>query len=389
MAQPDVFSAASAARALNDAERLDWLRLYRSENVGPVTFARLIARYGTAARALDALPTLARRGGARRYGVASKGDTEREIETGLGLGARLVARCEPDYPPLLTQADDAPAVIWVRGHGHLLAKRAVAVVGARNASLNGRKLAQTIAAEIGAGGFLVVSGLARGIDAAAHTGALATGTAAVIAGGIDVIYPAENADLFARIVDEGVMIAEQAPGTKPQARDFPRRNRIIAAMARATLVVEASLRSGSLITARLATDYGREVFAVPGSPLDPRARGGNRLLRDGAALIESGQDVLDALTMLGPAPLGEPQLFDFAHEIGDNPDPEAVEETRAALLVALGPTPVPVDELVRHGQFSPATVATVLLEFELAGRLERHPGNQVALIEGPPSLADS
>jgi DNA processing protein len=233
----------------------------------------------------------------------------------------------------------------------------------------------------------VVSGLARGIDAAAHRGALASGTAAVVAGGVDVVYPAENQALYDRIRSDGLLIAEQAPGVRPQPRDFPRRNRVIAGMTRATLVVEASRRSGSLITARLALDYGREVMAVPGSPLDGRARGANQLIREGALLVETGDDVLSALAGPSGGALAEGKPHDFIDEKCDEPGRAELQAARAWIVSALGPSPVAVDELVRHGQFSPATAATVLLELELAGRLQRHPGNQVALTETVASLA--
>ena len=303
------------------------------------------------------------------------------------LGGRVIAACEPDYPPLLARTEDRPPVLHALGNVHLAAKRAVAVVGARNASLNGQKLAEQLAAAIGAGGYLVVSGLARGIDAVAHRGALGSGTAAEVAGGIDVVYPAENWALYERIRAEGLLLAEQAPGTRPQPRDFPRRNRIIAGMARATVVVEASPRSGTLITARMALDYGREVMAVPGSPLDGRARGANQLIRQGALLVETGDDVLSALADPASRPLADRKDPDFIEETTDKPSPAEPQSARAWIGSALGPSPVAVDELVRHGQFSPATAATVLLELELAGRLERHPGNQVALIEPEASLA--
>ena len=266
------------------------------------------------------------------------------------------------------------------GHPHLLATKAVAVVGARNASANGRRLARDLAAGLGAAGFAVASGMARGIDAAAHAGALQSGTIAVMAGGVDVVYPQENQELYEAITAQGLLFSEIAMGTTPQASHFPRRNRLISGLSLGVVVVEAAPRSGSLITARQAADQGREVFAVPGSPLDPRARGCNGLIRQGATLVESAADVVDALAGMLRAPMGEPPERNF----GPGKHPEPPDSDLAACLALLrdllSPTPVPVDELIRECQLSPAVVQTVLLELELAGRIERHPGNRVALV---------
>ena len=369
-------------RSLSAAERLDWLRLIRSENVGPITFYRLIERFGSAARALEGLPDLARRGGRRKpMTVCPRAAAEREMEALETIGADLVARVEAGYPPNLVHIEDAPPLIAVLGQGHLLERPIVAVVGARNASLNGRRFANRLAADLGKGGFAVVSGLARGIDASAHVGALETGTVAVVAGGIDVVYPKENERLHQDIAERGALISEIEPGTTPQARHFPRRNRLISGMAMGVVVVEASLRSGSLITARLALDQGREVFAVPGSPLDPRARGTNGLLRQGATLTESAEDVLRALDDTLRMPLGERKIPDVFGAAADLPSPGEIDSARAAIVENLSPTPVMVDEIIRSGHFSPAVVSMVLLELELAGRLERQPGNRVALIK--------
>ena len=296
-----------APPALSAAEKLDWLRLIRSENVGPITFYRLLERFGSAAAALQALPALARSGGRHRaIKVCPRAAAEREIEALQKTGACLVALGEATYPPALAHIEDAPPLIAVLGHGHLLAEKpAVAVVGARIASLNGQRFARRLAAGLGKGDLVVVSGLARGIDASAHAGALETGTAAVLAGGVDVAYPRENARLYEEIAARGALISEAAPGTVPQARHFPRRNRLISGMSRGVVVVEASPRSGSLITARMALEQGREVFAVPGSPLDPRARGTNGLIRQGAILTESAEDVLSALADALRPPLEE------------------------------------------------------------------------------------
>jgi len=368
----------SCPHVLSDAERLDWLRLIRSENVGPITFWRLMERFGSAGRALDALPDLARRGG-RGMTACAVADAEREMESVVKAGARLVARGEPDYPPLLAHIEDAPPLLAMIGSGDLFANPAVAVVGARNASINGTRFAQKLAADLGGAGVLVVSGLARGIDAAAHAGALETGTAAVVAGGIDVVYPEENAALRDEIAERGALVSEVEPGVQPQASHFPRRNRLISGIARGTVVVEAGPRSGSLITARMALEQGREVFAVPGSPLDPRSRGGNDLLRQGATLTESAEDVLTVLAEMAPA-RRQPTPADFLAS-----EPEALpgsdlDAAHRAVTEMLSPVPVTVDELVRACHMSPAVVATAVLELELAGRLERHPGNRISLI---------
>jgi DNA processing protein len=370
-------------RALSATERLDWLRLIRSENVGPRTFHRLLERFGGAAAALAALPELARRGGRERpIAVCPRPAAEREMEAAARLGCTLLAAIEPGYPRWLAAIDDAPPVLAVRGNPSLLGRPMVAVVGSRNASLNGRNLARRLAADLGGAGLVVASGLARGIDAAAHEGALATGTVAVMAGGLDVVYPPEHQRLYADVVAAGAAVSEMPPGTQPQASHFPRRNRIISGLALGVVVVEANLKSGSLITARLAADQGREVFAVPGSPLDPRAQGPNDLLRHGATLTETADDVMAVLNDLMRRPLSEGRRAAFR----DAP-PAATEEAelrgaRAAILECLGPTPVTVDEIIRQFQLSPSAVSMVLLEIELAGRLERQPGNRVALLAG-------
>ena len=372
----------TSPKALSAAEKLNWLRLIRSTNVGPFTFFKLLDRFGTASAALDALPDLAKRGGAKRQiKISAKAEAEREIEALEKIGGKFVAYGEADYPPLLAHTEGAPPLLTIRGHTHLLSKRAVAVVGARNASLNARNFARKISADLGAGGLLVVSGMARGIDTAAHEGALETGTVAVSGGGVDVIYPKENQDLYDQLVQSGVVLSEMPPGTKPIARHFPQRNRIISGMSRGVVVVEASPRSGSLITARLAAEQGREVFAVPGSPLDPRASGANKLIRNGATLTESAQDVLESLNDLFSKPLSEGEPIDFSGVSPSPPDENEISKARSVIKENLGPSAVSVDEIIRNCQFSPAVVAMVLLELELAGRLERHPGNRVSLIQ--------
>jgi DNA processing protein len=367
-------------RPLSDIERLAWLRLIRSENVGPITFRLLLERFGTASEALDALPDLSRRGGrSKPVRIPPPGDTERELAALDKLGARLVALCEADYPPALAAADDAPPLLALRGRTDLLQRPAVALVGARNASANGRTIAKLMAAALAEAGWLVVSGFARGIDTAAHQGALPKGTAAVLAGGPDVVYPPENAALYADLLEAGTIVSEMPPGSEPQGRHFPRRNRIIAGLAMGTVVVEAAQKSGSLHTARLAAEYGREVMAVPGSPLDPRSSGCNRLLREGATLVESAEHVAEALQASASA-IAEPLRPGFQTAARPAPPPQDQGQAFDMVMELLSPAPVSVDELIRQCQLSAALVGTVLLDLELAGRLERHPGNRVALI---------
>ena len=363
-------------KPISDSERRDRLRLIRVDNVGPVTYFQLLNHFGSAAAALQALPDLARRGGrARPLRVPSIADAEAEIATAAKRGAKLITAGEPAYPAILAAVGDAPPVLYVLGRGELLLQRSIAIVGARNASGNGIRFARQLASELGSAGLVVVSGLARGIDTAAHQGALATGTIAVMAGGVEVVYPAENDRLHGEIAERGAVVSEMPPGLQPQARHFPRRNRIVSGLSLGVVVVEASPKSGSLITARLAGEQGREVFAVPGSPLDPRARGANDLIRQGAVLTEGAADILSAL---GGTLVSAPGL-------ASEPARPAVIEDEASLLTArqlviekLGPAPVPVDEIIRQCQLPAALVLTILLELELAGRLTRHAGNQVS-----------
>jgi DNA processing protein len=366
-------------RELSRIERLDWLRLIRTENVGPVTFRHLLTRFGSAASALAALPDLAHRGGrAQPLKIHPRSAAERELTELERLNGRLIALIEPDYPGALAALDDAPPVIAVLGQAQVLARPTVAIVGARNASANGRHFAGMLAQEIGNGGYTIASGLARGIDAAAHHAALPTGTVAVVAGGIDVIYPPENESLYRAIAERGAVVAEMPLGTVPQARHFPRRNRLISGLSLGVVIVEAALRSGSLITARFALEQGREVFAVPGSPLDPRSAGANGLIREGATLIENGGDVVAALRASKPLSSGDE--LRFAPAPGPDLAEREVAAARPVLLDLLSLEPVAVDELLRACPFSPAAVQTVLLELELAGRLARHPGNRVSLL---------
>ncbi len=370
-------------RQLSAAERFDWLRLIRSENVGPRTFSRLLDRFGSAGAALAALPDLARKGGARRpIRICPKPDAEREMQATERLGARLLAVAEPGYPAWLAALDDAPPLLCVLGNPSVLGKPMIAMVGARNASLNGRNFARRMAADLGRAGYVVASGMARGIDTAAHQGALASGTVAVLAGGVDVVYPPENEPLWREIAEAGAVVSEMPVGTQPQASYFPRRNRIISGLSLGVVVVEANARSGSLITARFAADQGRDVFAVPGSPMDPRAAGPNDLIRNGATLTESVTDVTDVLGDLLRRPLAEGKRADFRALEPAAPDESELDRARVRVVEALGPAPVMVDEIIRQCQLSPSMVSWVLLEVELAGRLERHPGNRVSLLVG-------
>jgi DNA processing protein len=346
----------------------------------------MLRRFGSAGAALDVLPRLARRGDrAKTVSAVTRAEAEAEFAALHRAGARLVCWGEPGYPSALAMVEDAPPILTVLGQAELLQRPMIAVVGARNASANGRRFARDLAAALGRGGLVVISGLARGIDAAAHLGALETGSVAVVAGGVDVVYPEENRGLHDALASRGTVVAELPLGTEPQARHFPRRNRIISGMALGVVVVEAAARSGSLITARFALEQGREVFAVPGSPLDPRSRGCNDLLRHGATLTENAEDVLSLLEpqLRGIEPLRPiPPVAIRAAPHWRTPgvaQPIGDEDVLELILEKLGPTPVAVDELVRQCQLSAAVVATLLLELELAGRVERHPGNLVSL----------
>jgi DNA processing protein len=358
------------------SERLAWLRLARTENVGPVTFRNLIARFGSASAALEELPRLAQRGGGKNFVLPPAEESIREYDALTKLGGRLIAACEAEFPQGLKALEAPPPVLSVLGHPHLLQKDMVAIVGARNASALARKFADILARELGFAGLVVVSGLARGIDAAAHEAALAVGTVGVVAGGVDIIYPPENDKLHAAIKNQGVIVSEMRLGEAPQARHFPRRNRIISGLSRGVVVVEAAEKSGSLITANYAVEQGREVFAVPGSPLDPRARGANRLIKDGATLTESAEDILSVLKPMLGGTFEEPDGLSPA-TVTNALEAEA-DRIRARVEEALGPAPVEIDELIRQLGAPVAAVLTVILELELAGRCQRHPGNRVS-----------
>lgn len=354
------------ARTLSRPERIAWLRLARTPRVGPLTFHSLIARFGAAAAALEALPRIS------RLTPPPIERAEAELDDAETLGARILACCEPDYPPLLAQLDAPPPVLSMRGEATLLRKPAIAIVGAREGSAAALMLAQRFAADLGAAGYTVVSGLARGVDAAAHRGALASGTAAVLAGGLDHPYPPQNLKLHEAICERGVVVSEAPLGSIARARDFPRRNSIISGLSRAVIVIEAALRSGSLITARTAADQGRDVMAVPGSPLDPRARGSNALIKQGAMLVEDAADVIaglgEALPPLRPQSIGP--LF-------EEPSPPA-PGLASRISALLSPTPVHVNDLARLLEAPLGAVAAALTELELSGAAASLPGGYAA-----------
>ena len=391
-------SSARVPFANSPEERLARLRLTRSENVGPRSFLHLIGRFGSAGRAIEMLPTLARRGGrGTDYVACTRENAEAELEAGMASGARLVLLGDPEYPTALAAIDNPPPSLWIRGEGGALARRAVAVVGARNASALGMRTARRLAVDLGRAGRVIVSGLARGIDAAAHEAALPFGTVAVLAGGIDQVYPPENAPLAGRIVEAGGALVSETPvGVEPTSRHFPKRNRLISGIAEGVILIEAAERSGSLITARFALEQGREVMACPGAPEDPRSGGCNQLIRDGAALIRTADDVLDALMAPRGFQLSEEGsefLFDaesFADDFSrdelealadfdfddDGGDAALIEQ----IVSLLGPTPVELDELARATGAAPADLSLAVLELDLAGRIEVLPGGLVALL---------
>jgi DNA processing protein len=363
---------------LTEAERIDRLRLIRSDNVGPRTFRSLINHFGSARAALERLPDLARRGGASGSGrICTEQDARAELAASKNIGLSLLAPGEAGYPTRLATLDDAPPLLGVRGALETSIRPMIAIVGSRNASGAGLKFAGTLARDLGEAGFVIVSGLARGIDQAAHRASTASGTVAVLAGGHDRIYPPEHQDLLAAIVEtSGAAISEMPLGHVPRARDFPRRNRLISGAALGVVVIEAAHRSGSLITARMAAEQGREVFAVPGSPLDPRAAGTNDLLKQGATLITAAADVVHALEPIMERPIA----FGLSEPEDEPLVPDLETSDRARITELLGPTPVSLDDLIRMAGTSPAIARTVLLELELAGRIERHGGGLVSLI---------
>ena len=359
---------------LSDQERLSWHRLAQSENVGPITFERLVQRFGTATEALAQVPELSRRGGLRRpLKLYDEARAITDFERVEKLGARYFASCEAKYPDLLRQSPAPPPLICLKGRVELLAKPCVAIVGARNASAAGLRFARVIALALGEAGLVIVSGLARGIDTAAHQASLAQGTVAVVAGGIDHFYPPENAKLQEAIAEQGVLMSEMPPGNVPKPESFPRRNRIIAGLAQGTVIVEAAMRSGSLTTARFANEAGREVFAVPGSPLDPRSEGSNGLIKDGAHLLQRASDVLDSLQF------STPQLPLPLEETVALTNIETSETVRQRIVSLLSHAPVNLDDMAREAGAQSAEVQAIVIELELAGQLLRQPGGKVVL----------
>lgn len=355
--------------------KLACLRLLRSRRVGPTTFHRLVAEHGSPEVALEALPKVAADAGVKDYAPCPQDRVLEEYEAGSRAGATLICHGDPAYPPQLTGMDDAPPVLWAIGHVDLLARPMLSIVGARNASSLGTRMAKRLAKELGEAGFVIVSGLARGVDAAAHLGALETGTIAVLAGGVDVIYPSENAVLGQEIGERGLRLSEQPVNMTAQARHFPARNRIVAGLGRALVVVEAASKSGSLITARQAADQGRDVLAVPGHPYDARASGCNMLIRDGATLVRGANDVIEAL---GPSE-------DQRREVTNHKAP-VMENTQAlhtAILDRLGPSPIAEDQLIRDLHKTAGEVGPALVALELDGLIERHSGGLLTVV--PPN----
>lgn len=376
-----LFTAAPLPVAVLDApEQLACLRLIRSGNVGPVTFRELVNQFGGAQRALEALPDLTRRAGGPGHRICPLADAERELEAAERVGAKPIFTIEPGYPAALAVTGVPPPLLYVKGDAGLLRRPAVAIVGSRQASAAGHKLARRFATEIGQAGYVIASGLARGIDGTAHEASLLTGTVAVVAGGIDVIYPPEHAELTQRIAERGCIVSEMPPGFIPRAKEFPRRNRIISGISLGVLVVEAARRSGTLVTARLAAEQGRDVFAIPGHPLDPRAEGTNQLLKSGAIFVTEPADVIDALrpmtgvTGSAPSIQTEPQAFEDVRE----PD----SSDRQRVLAVLGPHPADIDEIGRASGLTARAVRLVLVELDLAGRIERHGQQLVSLLPG-------
>lgn len=403
--EPELFTPAPLPTAeLSDAERLACLRLIRSENVGPVTFRELINHFGGAQKALDALPELSLRGGSGRpIHLCSIADAEKELAAASRAGCQSLFTIEPNYPPLLARIEAPPPMLYVKGRLDLLNKPAIAIVGSRQCSAAGLQMARHFAHDLAAAGFVIVSGLARGIDGAAHDASLSRGTIAVVAGGINWIYPPEHADLQNAIGRDGCLVSERPPGFKPRSQDFPRRNRIIAGLAFGVVVIEAAMRSGTLGTARHANDLGREVFALPGHPLDPRSAGTNGLLKQGATLVTEPGEVIetlrpmvdideprmvyDAFPTASPAcPSGELELPPRQPPEGapqrSLPDRRDGAEAINAVLAALGPAPIGIDAITRASGLDAQGVQIALLELDLAGRIERQGQSLVALKTG-------
>jgi len=374
---------------LTETEKLNWLRLIRTDNIGPITFYKLIEQYGTATKALEALPELSKKGGRKKELTAPPLFLiEKELNALYKMGGDIICAADTLYPLALGAIEDAPPVLSYIGDIRLTKMPCIAMVGARNASLNGRKFATKLAMDLGHAGQIIVSGLARGIDTHAHEGALSTGTIAVVAGGIDIVYPRENQKLYEKICTQGLVIAESPLGMEPIARHFPKRNRIVSGLSAGVIVVEASLRSGSLITARMAGEQGRDVYAVPGYPADPRAAGPNKLIQDGATLIQNADDIISALqnysggrsmqdyagrqATIAPPPANDRQIKENI---------ETSQNTHDIILQNLSQLPLGIDELINACHLTIPEVQMTLLELELAGRLQRLPGNRVVLLD--------
>ncbi len=375
-------------RLLDDEQRLDWLQLSRSENVGPVLFFQLVNRFGSAAAALEALPDISRRAGRREpVRIYPRERAMADMERAERVGARFVARGEAGYPPLLRHIAGPPPLLCIRGRTEVAMMPPLAIVGSRNASVPGLKFTRRVAADVGRAGYAIVSGLARGIDTAAHEASLKTGTIAVLAGGIDHVYPRENARLMEEIAEQGLLVTEMTPGTAPRAEFFPRRNRIVSGISFGVLVVEAAFRSGSLITARLAGEQGREVFAAPGSPMDPRAAGTNRLIRDGATMVTEAAHILEVLAPMTATPLPEAAPMrgpgDGMDEILSDATPsrDVPEDLYGRLLSLLGPVPATVDDLIRESGHPAADVLAALMDLELSGTIRRDPTGTLTLAD--------
>ncbi len=383
----NLFSASHSKAASPEAttqEKLDWLRLIRTENIGPITFYKLIENFGSAREALHALPTLSKKGGRKKpLTPPPVGDIEKEYAALQKIGGNIICALERAYPLALGAIDDAPPVLSYLGNIDLVRPPCLAMVGARNASLNGRNFAKKLAREIGQNGHIIVSGLARGIDTAAHEGGLDTGTIAVVAGGIDVVYPRENQNLYEDIKQRGLILAESPLGMEPIARHFPKRNRIVSGLSTGVVVIEATVKSGSLITARMAGEQGRDVYAVPGYPADPRSQGPNKLIKEGAILVQNAQDILDNLNDFnGTNMMQDNRQTPAEHAPAPSqPDEKQVEEIRNDLLRQLSQMPSNIDELARTCHVSIPELQVALLELELAGRLQRLPGNRVVLLD--------
>jgi len=364
-------------RELSFTERRDWLRLIRTQNVGPVSFRDLINRYGDASAALDALPSLIRK---KKISPPTNDQVEAEMDYADKMGVRLICAIEPDYPAYLRALNPPPPVISVLGQMKVFQKPCVAIIGSRNASAIGQRFASSLATSLGRAGYTIVSGLARGIDAAAHQGSIETGTIAVLGGGVDHIYPRENSDLHSRITEIGAVVSESPLGYRATARDFPRRNRIISGLSRGVVVIEAAERSGTLITARYALEQNREVMAAPGSPLDPRTKGCNRLIRQGAHLIESAEDVISVLETFRPIDLEEPGSSFQSIPFDAEQSGEKISEAISRIMILLSPTPTPRDDLIRLSGLPLPIVSAALLELELNGEIHVEPDGRIGSV---------